>query len=242
MPKIFAIYPTDKQQSTRFLNRINNYLIKNLNDDWYCYKNKFSEEDHKRCINNANKSQTKFIIFMGHGRSDRLFGSCAKESNDFVSYDAMEYNQEFYKNENFINAGNIGMFKNKVFFSFSCFSNRNDKNSLGRIAIQEGVNCFIGFGDIPTDYIEENKFPVRAIALYKGIITKIIKQSLYISIKNEYSAQGLVDLIKIITTKEMQNLILINNCRNIYKEKILEYLFLFKRDIMVFGNSFEKLI
>ena len=178
MTKIFAIYPTDKQQSTAFLNKINTYFKRKIDTDWYCYEIKFTDDDHKRCLNEVANSSAKFILFMGHGRSDCLFGSCAKESNDFVSSEAMQYNEIVYKNENFINSDNLYLFKDKILFSFSCNSNRKDKNSLGWKAIENEVRCFIGFGDIPTDYIEKNNFPIKAIAHYKSLIIKIIRRLL----------------------------------------------------------------
>src|ERR1035437_3739385 len=243
MPKIIAIYPTDKQESTIFLNRINTYLKRKLNEDWLCIKLNFSEKEHLDCIEFISKVNYKFIFFMGHGRSDRLFGSCSKESSDFVSLEAMQHNELIYKNENFIHIDNIKAFKDKILFSFSCNSNRNDKNSLGRNAIQHGVKSFVGFGDIPTDYIDiwptkkprmsaDDIFPKRAIAIYKGIIIKIMKQCLFVSIQNSYTVQGLVDLIKIQTDKEMQNLILSKN-KNRQKKIIVDKLFDFKFEILV---------
>ncbi len=251
MHRIVAIYPTDMQESTRFLNRINTHLKRNLNDEWYCLKTGFSDFEHIMCVDIASKETAKFILFMGHGRSDRLFGSCSLESSDFISLDAIEHNKSLYKNENFINAHNIDKFRNKIFFSFSCNSNRNDKNSIGRNAILKGVKCFVGFGDIPTDFIDfrlinqgkidtNQIFPKRAIAIFKGIIIKIMKQSLLISIQNNYTVQGLVDLIKIQTNKEIQNLILSKN-RNRHKEKIIEKLYDFKSEILIFGDSFESM-
>lgn len=241
MTKIFAIYPTDKQQSTKFLNKINTYLKRKIDTDWHCYKIKFTDDDHQRCLNKVACSSAKLILFMGHGRSDCLFGSCAKESNDFVSSDAIQHNEIIYKNENFINSGNIDFFKDKVLFSFSCNSNRNEKNSLGRKAIENNVRCFIGFGDIPTDYIKKNNLPIKAIAQYKNAIIKIINHSIYISITNNYSCQDLVDMIKIYTMKEIQSLILSKNKMR-HRDQVIEHLFLFKKEIVIFGNRFEKII
>lgn len=89
MCKVFAIYPTDKKDSTKFLNKINTFLCKNLGADWHCYKIKFSDEDHQRCLNSAQSSTAKFIIFMGHGRGDKLLGSFNKKAEDFISNDAL---------------------------------------------------------------------------------------------------------------------------------------------------------
>lgn len=137
MCKVFAIYPTDKKDSTKFLNKINTFLCKNLGADWHCYKIKFSDEDHQRCLNSAQSSAAKFIIFMGHGRGDKLLGSFNKKAEDFISNDALS-EELFYKNEKFIHEQNIDFFKNKILFCFSCNSNEkqvekfeSDRNSEG---------------------------------------------------------------------------------------------------------------
>jgi len=239
MSKIFAIYPTDERESTKFLNRISTYLTRNLKEYWHCYKIGFSDDDHANCLKQAKESPAKFILFMGHGRSDCLYGSCAKANSDFISPDAERENIELYKNEQFIDGSNIGSLNNKVFFSFSCNSNVNRVGVLGRAAKENGVLCFIGFGDIPTDYMEKEDFPPKAIAVYKGLIVKIIKESLYISIVNNYTVDRLVDLIKISTYKEIQTLL---HTKNRHKKVIIEKLLLFKNDIVIFGDKFETVI
>jgi len=234
MSKIFAIYPTDERESTQFLNKINVYLKEKLNDGWYCYKIGFNDDDHINCLKQAKENSAKFILFMGHGKSDCLFGSCTKENTDFISPDAEREIEQYYKNEQFIDENNIENFKNKVFFSFSC--NSNAKRAIASKAVEKGVFCFVGFGDIPTDYTEKGDFPPKAIAVYKGVITKIIKESLYISIINNYWVERLVDLIKICTYKEIQKLL---QTENRHKKIIIEKLLLFKNEIKIFGNRFE---
>jgi hypothetical protein len=242
MTKIFGIYPTDKQESTTFLNRINTYLCKKLGNQWHCYKTKYTDADHESCIKRAIDSNAKLILFMGHGRTDCLFGSCNKKSQDFITEteDAIR-NPEFYKNEHFIHSENIVKFKDKIFFSFSCLSNRDDPKSLARNAINNGVKSFVGFGNIPTDYIKEKNIPLKAIAVYKGIISKVMKISLSTSIKNNYTVEEMISLIKVLTTKEIQKIIL-SSYKNRHKGIIIETLFLFKQEIMIFGNRHEKLI
>lgn len=63
-------------------------------------------------------SNAKFILFMGHGRSDCLFGSCNKKSQDFIAEEAVIENPEFYRNEHFIHSDNISKFKGKIFLVF----------------------------------------------------------------------------------------------------------------------------
>jgi hypothetical protein len=240
MPSVYCIYPEDKQQSLKFLNKINTYLLKKLMEEWHCYKVRPNNKDHELSIYSAINSNARFILFMGHGKSDCLFGSCTNEYNEFTSTDAkLEQSIEFYKNENIINIDNIGKFKNKIFFSFSCNSNVNSKNSIGRIAIEKGVISFIGFGDIPTDYIEKNNIPLKAISVFKGILTTIIKRCILCSIENNYSVQGLTNLIKLETTKRIHQLILDSNYR--HKDKLIEILFLFKTEMVIFGDRMIKI-
>lgn len=241
MCKIFAIYPTDEQESTKFLNKINTYLSLKLKDDWHCFKIGFDDNEHKNCIKESTCCSAKLILFMGHGRSDRLFGSIAKESHEFISQDAAIENKGYYKNESFINQDNINLFKDKIFFSFSCFSNRNDARSIGRFAINNGVKSFIGFGDIPTDYIKENNIPKKAIATFKGIITSVIKKSLYVSINDNLTVCEMVDLIKILVNKEIQNILLSGN-KDRHIKIIVDKLFLFKNEIVILGNRYERVI
>lgn len=241
MTKIFCIYPTDKQESTAFLNRINTYLCRTLKEQWHCYKIRYSNEDHETCIKKAIESNAKLILFMGHGRSDCLFGSCNKESQDFISEDAIHESSLFYRNEHFIHSDNISRFEGKIFFSFSCLSNRNNNKSLAYNAINKGVITFIGFGDIPTDFIVGKNIPLKAIAIYKGIISKVLKMSIRISIQKNYTVDEMVSLIKILTTQEIQKIIL-SPYKNRHKEIIINQLFLFKKEIMVFGNRYERLL
>jgi len=240
MCKIFAIYPTDQQELTEFLNQIDDYLTEKLNNDWHCYKIGFNEEDHTNCLKQAKESSAKFILFMGHGKSNCLYGSCAKDASDFITPDAGYENEQYYKNEYFIHKDNIGSFCNKIFFSFSCNSNEKGTNSIGRKAIENGVLSFIGFGDIPTDYIKTNNFSKKAIDLFKGLITKIIKESLFLAIINNYKVYELVTLIKILADQEMQKLILFSNNR--HKKVLVERLYAFKTDIEIMGNRYEPLI
>lgn len=84
-------------------------------------------------------------------------------------------------------------------------------------------------------------FSKKGIEIFKGLITKIIKESLFFSVENNYSVEKLVDLIKLLTLKEIQILILSKKCyRN--KNEIVKNLYLFKNEIVIFGNRFEKII
>lgn len=60
---------------------------------------------------------------------------------------------------------------------------------------------------MPTDYIAGRPFPLKAIETYKCILTRVIKNGLYIAIKKEYTIDEFIRLLKILVTKEMQSIL-----------------------------------
>lgn len=235
MSKIFAIYPIDKSCSTKFLNRINTFEMRSLGDEWHCYKIHFSDKDHDDCL--AASKKEHFVLFMGHGGETKLCGSCGKYGEQDVDALVRQEDPDYYVKESFIDSSNIAKFRGKIFFCFSCNSNRNTSKSLGRIAIQEGVLAFVGFGDIPSDYIKDVQFSKRCIAVYKGLITKIIKHAIYLAAKNNLTIDAMIKIIHILTAKEIQYLIETrNNIR--HKKSIIKQLVLFKNEIRIFGDRY----
>ena len=99
----------------------------------------------------------------------------------------------------------------------------------------------MGFGDIPTDYVESVPFSKRCIAVYKGLIIKIIKHSIALAIKEDTTVDGLVKIITILTTKEIQKLMMSKDDIR-HKERIVSQLYLFKKDITIFGDRYAKLV
>lgn len=237
MSKIFAIFPIDKSSNTTFLNRIHTFLTSNLESDWHCYKVHFSNEEHEYCIKQSSGS--RFIFFMGHGGETKLHGACAVYGEMPVDVVASSENANFFNKEVFIDASNIAAFKGKVFFCFSCNSNRNSSKSLARLAIEAGVITFVGFGNIPTDYEEQENFSKRCIAIYKGKIVKIIKYALYYAFTSEQTVEGLVQIIKLLTSKEIQSLRMHKPFHG--EKEVVEQLYKFKNEIKIFGDKYAKL-
>lgn len=235
MSKIFAIYPIDKSCSTKFLNRINTFEKRSLGDEWHCYKIHFSDKDHDDCLAASKKEHC--VLFMGHGGETKLCGSCGKNGEQDVDALVRQEDANYYIKESFIDSNNISKFRGKIFFCFSCNSNTNTSKSLGRIAIQEGVLAFVGFGNIPSDYIEGVQFSKRCIAVYKGLITKIMKHAIYLAAKNNLTIDAMIKIIHILTAKEIQYLIETrNNIR--HKKSIIKQLVLFKNEIRIFGDRY----
>lgn len=237
MSKVFAIYPIDKSSSTSFLNRIHTFETRKLGDAWHCFKVYFSDEEHEKCISQARESH--FVVFMGHGGGAQLHGACGKNGELSVDPIAAQENSKFYDREIFIDSTNIDKFNGQIFFCFSCNSNSSGAKSLSRLAINHGVQAFVGFGNIPTDYIEGVKFSKRCIALYKGRIVKIIKYALYYAVENNETVDGLVQIIKLLTTKEIQSLEMQKTFHD--KHAVVNQLYKFKNDIRIYGDRYAKI-
>lgn len=237
MSKIFAIYPIDKSSSTKFLNRINTFACKEIGADWHCYKIHFDDEDHSRCLEKAKESH--FVLFMGHGGETELHGACGRYGEIHVDLQASQENPDYYDKGTFIDHNNIGVFSGKVLFCFSCNSNRNTPHSLARISIQNGVECFVGFGNIPTDYIKDVPFSKRCIAIYKGIVTKVMKHALKYAYLNNETIDNVVRIIKLLTTHEIQSLMLRKDFHG--RKEVVEQLYKFKNEIKIFGNRYSKI-
>lgn len=236
--RILAVYPQDT--TTRFLDRIVSYLQNHLGDDFYCYKIKSTEQSHHDCFKMINNARNKFIIFLGHGRSDSLFGaSIPDDENLFANSSVALMGEPRSLNENiFIGIQNCGIFNGNVVFALSCQSNRR-KDSIGYHSILGGAKSFIGFGDIPTDLEDDNGLSIRELSIFKGIFVRIVKICLLYCIKENCTTEKLVDLIKIKTNREIFSLFK-TNTRS--KGKIAKHLFYFKNDITIMGSHFVDLL
>ena len=103
------------------------------------------------------------------------------------------------------------------------------------------MQSFIGFGDIPTDFIDNYPFSTKCIAVFKGIIIKVIKHSIRLAIDSNGNVDMLVKLIQVLTTKEIQHLISTTD-KIRYKKAIINQLVMFKNDIRIFGDKYAMLV
>lgn len=234
--KIYCIHPYDR--TTQFLERIVNHLRQEFGSEFHCFKVKANNASHLDCLKAIEVQKNNFVLFLGHGKSNLLYGACGDNADNlFTSGYAQEESSSHYKNEQFLFSENIGVLKSNIVLSLSCNSNEKGKNCLGVFAIQTGAKSFIGFGDIPTDYDEQVDFTEREIAIFKGIINRVIKKSIAISFKKNFTVEKLVDTIKILTNKEIQNLIYKHKGVK-YRHRIAKHLFRFKEDIVIFGDRY----
>ncbi len=230
MSKIICIYPDDV--TTRSLNNIPYFLNKNFHSIFHCFKVKPNDKSHDDCLKRVQSGSEEFVIFLGHGQSNKLFGAISRNT-DIITTDFSSQ----YKSDNFINKGNIEVFKGKNVFCLSCYSNEY----LGKWAYENGANSFIGFGNIPTDWedsYEKTFLSKKDFYLHRRLITEIVLNSLLIAINEKYNMGQLVSLIKILTNNYIFELIKGNRTH----KWVIDNLYSFKKNIKLFGDSIIRLI
>ncbi len=217
-----------------FLNRIQNHLKRALVEVFHCYKVKPNQESHDACLERLRTlSDEELILFLGHGRSDRLYG--ANSHTDFFASPYFDY-----ENDNFINKDNIDVFVGKKVFCLSC----NSADGLGKVAVQKGAKAFIGFGDIPTDNEILPELGTKLnllIARFKGEVNWIVKTSLVFSIRNNSTFFQLVDTVRLLANFRINEIILGN--QGLRQRRLLaDYLFNFKENMRLFGDGNAQLL
>jgi len=244
---LLIVHPEDP--TTNFLDKIKNHLNDNLTGLTHHFNVKENVESHEQCINNIlHHSESGLILFMGHGRSNYLYGAKGKYfGNDFVSEEAKkEHPEDYFHKEEFINFENIVMFKNKKVFCLTCNSN----GKIGAEAIKKGAKVFFGFGNLPTSIEElieqgEKNEPGTSLAsvekVLKTEINYIVKQSITIGIKKEYTFKQLFDLIRFMTNQKITYYLI--EQKKISERKIIaNYLYNFKKGMVIYGDVKAKLI
>jgi hypothetical protein len=239
--RILIVHPYDK--TTSFLERIKSRLILEFKDDVHYFSIKPNNDSHYKCLERIRSHPADgLIIFLGHGRSDKLFGSKANEYSPLVSLDAMEeFPEKYYYNENFINENNIEVFAGKKVFCLAC--NSNDK--IAKDAIDKGANTFLGFGDIPTstDEFQEmhENISTDLVRMMKTELVYIIKICLTIGIKNKLTFERLLNLIHFVTNQRLTD-ILIN--KKHFKDRYIlaDNLYYFKKNAIIRGEETLKLL
>lgn len=240
---ILIIHPNDK--TTSFLDKIKNHLIEKFDEQVHHFNIYPTEKSHNECLERISiHPKNGLIIFLGHGRTDKLYGSKGEkyDNSDFVSEAAKDENPDaYYYNDNFINESNVEVFREKKVFCLAC--NSNDK--IAGYAITKGAKSFLGFGNIPTSLSEfedkEEKVTNEVVVRMKTELNYIIKTSLTLSIENGFTFDALLNHIQFITNQRLTDTL--TNQKN-FKERhvFADYLYHLKNDAKVFGSKKIKLV
>jgi len=234
--KILIIHPLDK--TTQFLNRIKNHLFKNFKNKIHVFNIQRTETSHEQCLQKIRDHSAKgLIIFLGHGRSDKLFGSKGDNYNAIVDEEIqLEHPQDYYYKQDFITPENADVFKDKKVFCLAC--NSNEK--IAKCAIEKGARSFVGFGDIPTSYdefMDKNQNVHNSIVpKIKAELVYIIKKGLDLAIQNNCTLKELESYIDFITSQHIAY-ILADGEKFADRYKLADNLYFIKKSIAIFGSS-----
>lgn len=240
---ILIVHPNDK--TTSFLDKIKNHLVHRFPDKLHHFNIYPNDESHAACMQKIKSTpEDSFIIFFGHGRTDKLYGSKGNDfdNRDLVSIEAIaEHPEQYYYNDNFINEKNVEVFAGKKVFCLAC--NSNDK--ISNYAFNKGVHVFLGFGDIPTSVPEFKEDGIKNVSndivkLIKTELNYIIKRSLEIGIENNFKFFQLRDIIQFITNQRISYYLRIKKTSH-DRNVLADYLYKLKSEIKIVGNKNAKI-
>lgn len=237
---ILIIHPLDN--TTKALCKIKNHIASLYPEKTHIFNIHPNDASHDKCLECIyNHPKDGLIIFLGHGRSDKLYGSKGNlyENKPFVSSDAIaEFPEKYYYNDQFINPSNYDIFNNKKIFCLACNS-----NELGKKLIDNGAMSFIGFGDLPTSHSEFTKKNIAAsdhlIASMKGEINYIVKRGLSHALYTNYNFEGLRNILQFITTQRIVNVL---STKVKYRINLAFQLYSIKQEIVVLGDKKQLLL
>lgn len=140
------------------------------------------------------------IVFMGHGRSDALFGARGDRYLEakFVDYRVVDENPKLYFNdENFIDGTTYRLLAGKKIVCFACVS-----NELGKRLVNAGTKAALGFGKLPTTVAEfEDEWHYKNVnphvaAVMSGILDVSFGRALIRAVKQGGNMADLAFCIK----------------------------------------------
>lgn len=227
MPEIIIIHSLT--EDLRFLSKIKKTIPQHYNETKRIIL-KCDSASHDQALSIIrNSTEEDLVIFLGHGRTDGLFGCSFKASN--------EQHPRYFKYGIWIGKENYNIFEHKKIFCLACNSNYIGSTIVNKFDTQ----VFLGFNDVEFDYPKKNYYKpnktVESIAKYEFV--RIVKNSLSESIKNSYSFYQCASLLRLRINKTCDHYILDfkenKSCK--YMLKVANCLNLIKEGIMVWGDG-----
>jgi len=190
---LYFIHPID--DSTKFLEQIYINAIEVLGKDSvtvFAFKG-----DHKFRNEIEELPENSNIFFLGHGRSDKLYGVMSESDEAFVSSDEMS------------------IFNGQNLFTLACQSSELLKSTFKKTEI----NHSIGFGYLPTTHeevlkirnIRKKNISEADIEQFKSVIVSCVSGSVIEMYSKNESFDYLNSYLRLLLHREMNNSVLDRN-------------------------------
>ena len=183
------------------------------------------------------------IVFMGHGRSDALFGARGDKYRDaeYVDYRVIEENPELYYNdENFIDITTYRLLVGKKIVSFACVS-----NELGKRLVNAGTKAALGFGKLPTTVAEfEDEWHYKKVkpnvaAAMSGILDVSFGRALIRAVKQ---GGNMADLAYCIKDEIHWHIVMLLYSKARYRYMLADVLSAVEKAVVVSGDATVPLV
>lgn len=233
---VYVINPIDP--TIKSLRRLCHFFLKWLPEISVVYI--FPGEHHKKNVHSLlrNMPDNTSIIFMGHGRSDALFGSKGKYWNAFEIPDYVEYPEQYENDENFINADSFNLLKGKLLIIYACNS-----TELAKTLLRYGSKVVLGFYRLPTSKEEFfDDWHIRAsshlIAAINGCLNIAFRNTILRSVKEHLAFSDIESLMRMELQRQIVH-VLTSNAR--YKYDLANVLSHIKLELKAIGDRSLKL-
>ena len=182
------------------------------------------------------------LVFMGHGRSDALFGGRGRFFNaeGLTGDSSLDDNPDIYNDENFIDSHTYSLFKGKKLVCKACNS-----NLLGEKLVDSGAVAVLGFGKLPTtrEELEDdwhyNSPSKHAAPDLAGIFEASFERAFIRVVKWGGNFADLAYAIK-AELYYQSSLMLCSHTR--YRHRIADILYAVEKSVIVIGDSRVRLL
>lgn len=187
-------------------------------------------------------SEDDIIIFMGHGRSDALFGSRGRNFNAMGHDSGFEVDnpEDYYNDENFIDKSNYVFLKGKSIVCFAC-----ETNLLAKKLIDAGAKSVLGFGKMPTsveEFKSDWKLPYiskKMIAFMNGVLNVSFRDAM---IKVVNMGGEIVDIAIYFKMEMRRQISLLLHSKAKYRYDIADVLYKILYSVDVIGDKRTKIL
>lgn len=173
------------------------------------------------------------IIFMGHGRSDALFGSKGIHWNAMIESEDPDLPVKYFNDENFINKDTFGLLSEKRLVLFACNS-----VGLGEKLIDYGASVVLGFTRLPTtedEFLDDWHIQAsnHMIAAMNGCLNIAFRNAMVEACNNHLTFAQIESLMRMELQRQIVDVL---TSRARYRYNLANVLAHVKRDLQVVGE------